>query len=119
MSEYSIVDMANFLIERRGEEWSVDLEASVMSEVEAEPEMQVVWASMMEEERLKHLSRTNSSFSAQTRAGNKIAAGLNGLKNESVKGGIFGAVGNTDFERHRAGISKINAALSQGFLDRS
>lgn len=119
MSEYSVVDMANFLIEKRGEEWSVDREASVISEVEADPDMHVVWSSMMEKERLEKLSREDSSFSSQTRAGSKISAGLNGLKNESVKGGVFGAVGNTNFERHRSGISKINAALTQGFLDRN
>jgi len=119
MSEYSVVDMANFLIEKRSEEWSVDLEARVMSEVEADPDMHSVWSNMMEKDCLEKLSRDDDAFRSQTRAGNKISAGLSGLKNESVKGGVFGAVGNTNFERHRSGISKINAALSQGLLDRN
>lgn len=117
MSNYNFVDMANFLIDRRGEDWSIELEAKVVAEVEACDHMHETWQAMMsgrsavvEGGEVKVLLNNPTS---------KIEAGLSGAKQASAKPNSMRPVGNTNFEVHRAGISRINAALSQGLLDKN
>ena len=115
MSKYNFVDMANFLINKRGETWSVELEAKTISQVEESDHMHEIWHGMMtgksavvEGGQVKTLLNSPTS---------KIEAGLSGAKQASVQPHSQRPVGNTSLEIHRAGINRISAALKQQGLE--
>ncbi|MCW8880208.1 MAG: hypothetical protein OQK51_24385 [Kangiellaceae bacterium] len=116
MNKNDETEIANFLIKRRGETWSLDLERKTILDIRKNDHMHDTWRSMagLEDQKIADIDSLNLGTAASSVQ--KIQAGLRGETKTPVKVLKSNISGSTKFEEHRMGVRKIANALKENPL---
>lgn len=116
MNKNDEIELANFLINKRGETWSIENEQKAIQDVRKSEHMHDIWRSMagMDDIKVSEIDELNLSPAASSVC--KIQAGLRGETKTPVKTLKFKMTGNTKLEEQRMGIRNIAQALQENPL---